>query len=122
MVMENDAPKTETKPEKKPAADAKPREKKQRGPMFVPLCIGAAGFVVFICSAPFWATDDRDAYMTLMANGYKPLKIGGFNPLGCSFDVYATKFYAVNPHGLKVHGNVCKTPHMGPSTIEEDTR
>lgn len=119
--MENAKP----EPEKKPAsAAAKPAEKqaepekKKRSPMFVPMCLGMIGFVIFISSAPFWATDAVEAKRVLLANGYKPISVGGFDPLGCTLDLYATKFSAINPQGIKVHGNVCKTPHVNPPSIE----
>lgn len=112
--MENAKP----EPDKKPAPAEKPAEKKKRGPLYVPMCLGAIGFVIFICSAPFWATDVKEAELVLRANGYKPVKVGGFDPLGCTLDLYATKFSAISPQGLKVHGNVCKTPHVNAPSIE----
>lgn len=119
--MEEKSP--EPKP-KKPAPKttelAKPQKKKP-GMMFIPTMIGMAGFVAFMVSAPFWATDVEDAKRTLIVNGYKPITVGGFDPFGCGIDIYSTKFTAIGPKGFKVKGNVCKTPHINPSTIDEDT-
>lgn len=107
-------------PEKPPPPPLKKNAKQRLGMMFVPTIIGMAGFGAFIFSAPFWAFDKKEAAYVLAANGYKVIEIGGFNPLGCGLDVYATRYVAINPHGNKVKGSVCKTPHVNPPTIEED--
>jgi hypothetical protein len=110
----------EKKPEKPDLPPPPKIDAKQKlGIMFLPTCIGMAGFFVFIFSAPFWATDVKEAKLVLIANGYKPITVGGFDPFGCGLDLYATKYTAFNPKGVKVKGNVCKTPRINPPTVEE---
>lgn len=105
----------------KPAPPPLKKNAKQKlGMMFIPTIIGMVGFFAFMLSAPFWATDAKEAEKVLVMNGYKIIKVGGFNPLGCGLDVYSTRYEAINPRGTKVKGSVCKTPHVNPPTIEED--
>jgi len=107
------------KPDLPPPPKLDKNAKQKLGIMFIPTCIGMAGFLIFIVSAPFWATDAKEARLVLIANGYKPITVGGFDPFGCGLDLYATKYTAVNPKGVKVRGNVCKTPRVNPPTVEE---
>lgn len=98
-----------------------PIEQDPPHPIRVPLVIGVVIFALFMATAPYWATDEADAYRTLVILGYKPIKIGGYDPFGCGLDVYATKFTAISPAGLKVSGNVCKTPYVSLSSVEIKT-
>lgn len=106
---------------KDPKARIRKKGKEPPHPLKVPAIIGVAVFVAFIITAPFWATDAQDAQRTLVLLGYKPLKVGGFDPFGCGFDIYATKFTAISPQGYMVTGNVCKTPYVSHSSVEIDT-
>ncbi|HYD17147.1 MAG TPA: hypothetical protein VEF76_01545 [Patescibacteria group bacterium] len=96
------------------------KPEKRRGPLFIPACIGVAGFAAFLVSAPYWATDEAGAMRVLAAQGYRNIRVGGYDSFGCGFDVYATKFTAVTPQGHAVKGNVCKTPYVSKSRVEMD--
>lgn len=98
-----------------------PEQEDPPHPIRIPLAIGVVIFALFMATAPFWATDEEGAYRTLVILGYKPLKIGGYDPFGCGLDVFATKFTAISPAGLKVSGNVCKTPYVSLSSVEIKT-
>lgn len=87
-------------------------------PIRVPLAIGVVIFVLFMATAPFWATDEKGAYRTLIVLGYKPLKVGGYDPFGCGLDIFVTKFTAIAPNGAKVFGNVCQTPYVSRPSVE----
>ncbi len=104
--------------EKPPVRKRKAQKKKNI--LFVPACIGVAGFLVFIVSAPFWATDEAGAMRVLAAQGYTDIKTGGYDTFGCGFDVFATRFTARTAKGYPVKGNVCKTPYVSRSSVEID--
>ena len=95
-----------------------PEEEDPPHPIRIPLAIGVVIFVLFMATAPLWATDDEGAYRTLIILGFKPLKIGGYDAFGCGLDIFATKFIAISPDGIKVAGNVCKTPYISRPSVE----
>lgn len=108
-----------TDPAAKPAAKGEKAEKKKPHPMMVPFCIGMVGFVAFMISAPFWATDVKEARYVLIKQGYQPIEVGGYDHLSCGIDIYSTKFIAISPQGNRVKGAVCKTPHLTVPSIDD---
>ncbi|MDF3025372.1 MAG: hypothetical protein K0R10_2733 [Alphaproteobacteria bacterium] len=98
----------------------KRKAEKKKNPLMIPVIIGAAGFILFLITAPQWAVDEAGARRVLEAQGYTDIKTGGYDTFGCGFDVFATRFTARTAKGYPVKGNVCKTPYVSKSSVEID--
>lgn len=73
----------------------------------------AIGFLILLLLVSCGVNKDK-AIETLTSMGYKDVKIGGTVFDDCGHDeVYASKFSATAPNGLKVYGIVCDTTWMG---------